>query len=220
MQISSAYLYGSGMSEGQVPTPVLPDNVIFDQGVFNMNRMKAGFSLDNVLTSQEKYSGIPYYQGDMPITQGGFAQEIQADDGTVFANLGTNNEGMQIVGQALQHIGTEDYDYSKDGCNYFFPIDFDTLRQEGYSKLCIDMDYSTQGIVNPTSAYRRIEVYLYYVSGNGLAPVGSQSFNLNDTPDFVQHTLELSPSYLDYVPAYLELVMTHGTYNIYKMWFE
>ena len=70
MQIEKAYLFARQISASG-PAP-LPDNVIFDNGMFNPNRMKTGFDLvNNTYLAQDVYSGISYSSGYLPIEQGG-----------------------------------------------------------------------------------------------------------------------------------------------------
>ena len=55
MIISSGYLFGRQISAGEIP---VLDNVIFDAGAFNMNRMESGFNFTQNIQRTPQEWGI------------------------------------------------------------------------------------------------------------------------------------------------------------------
>lgn len=232
--IQQTKCFGNTIRPGE-PGPVLPNNVIFDEGEFNMTRMKEGFSLDNVVTLQDAYRTyasreLPYSTGEsifitnfkMLIDYGG------ATDGTILVNTGTNNSRLVIENKRLKYVGTSDSNVNIDGFDCCLPVNFGTLVQEEYTRLYITLEYSTQGIVDPTSGERilkmcplsRVETHAQ-ISGSSMLDSQTPKLQLNDSSVFTEHTFYVEVvSKLSRAPAWIQLIMTHGTYLIKKMWFE
>lgn len=227
MTFSSAYLFAKQITAGGTPTPVLPTNVVFDNGVFNMERMKANFALDNVITALDMNPNATYSIGMVIIDNA--SDYIRDNNGEIFVNQGTDRCFLSLVNGCLVHVGTSDTNANADGCDYSFPINFDTLLLEGYTKFYVTLDYSTQGIVNPTAQTRRIGIDVRYtkVSGSNyvipsVCDTSNPRFTLNNTPTTTEHTFNVNfdETKLGEKPTFIQLLMTHGTYAIKKMWFE
>lgn len=206
------------------PTPILPNNVIFDQGVFNMTRMKPGFDLNNIITAKEINPRVNYASGGIIITSD-TNPYTQQDVGVTFVNQGTDENVLTIENQKLKHVGKENTNSNIDGCDYYFPINFGSANQEGYTKVLVDLEYSTEGIQNPTGNTRRIIFNAATTTQNyQIRNIAHRNYNftLNDTPTLTEHILEgdFSPLYVDSKITYFTIIMTHGTYLIKKIWFE
>lgn len=221
MIISSAYIFAKQIAGNEAPMPL---NVIYDSGAFNMQRMKTGFSLNNILTAQSVYSGISYNNGRIAIEMGGFTQYIQAADGKTFESIGTANSALLNTGKYLEHIGTSANDESIDGCAIYLPVEMDSLDEEGYSTIHVLFDWSTEGIVNPellntgeiaTIVKKTENDYQLNNIGGGLLSLGNTS-----TLTEYEFNERLGGSGLGWVPSYIEIRVTHGTYHIKKIWFE
>lgn len=227
MTFSSAYLYAKQITAGGTPTPVLPTNVVFDSGVFNMDRMKTNFALDNIITAKDINSRATYSSGNIIITMA--SDYIRDNNGETYVNQGTDECVLSLLNGCLVHVGTSDTNANADGCDYYFPINFDTLLNEGYTKFYVTLDYSTQGIVSPTAQTRKLGVNVRYTINNGgtygiqsVCDVSNPSFNLNDTATTTEHMVNVNfdETKLGEKPTFIQLLMTHGTYAIKKMWFE
>lgn len=219
MNISSAYIFAKQIKSA---TPQLPANVIYDSGQFNYQRMKQGFSLSNVLTAQSVYSGVSYSNGITAIT-GYFTQQIEAADGKTFESIGTSGSGIEETGQYLEHVGTSATDENVDGCAIFLPIEMSSLSEEGYSTLHILFDWSTEGIVDPSQlSYGLIEGYAKKTENNQLFDIGGGFLRLEKTSTLTEFefSVNLGGSGLNWIPTYIEIRVTHGTYHIKKIWFE
>lgn len=221
MTFSSAYLFARQITAGN---PSLPSNVIFDSGQFNSQRMKAGFSLNNILTAQSVYSDISYNNGRMAIEMGGFTQYIQAADGKTFESIGTANSTLLNTGQYLEHIGTSANDESIDGCAIYLPVEMDSLDEEGYSTIHVLLDWSTEGIVSPELLNTGEIATIVKKTENDykLNNIGGGVLSLGNTPTLTEYEFNesLGGSGLGWVPSYIEIRVTHGTYHIKKIWFE
>lgn len=219
MIISSAYIFAKQIKS---VTPQLPANVIYDSGQFNDQRMKQGFSLSNVLTAQSVYSGVSYSNGITAIT-GYFTQQIEAADGKTFESIGTSGSGIEETGQYLEHIGTSATDDDVDGCAIFLPVEMASLSEEGYSALHIFFDWSTEGIADPSQLNQGI-IYGFAkrTENNQLFDIGGGALNLQKTSTLTEFefSVNLGGSGLNWIPTYIEIRVTHGTYHIKKIWFE
>lgn len=219
MIISSAYIFAKQIKEA---TPQLPANVIYDSGQFNAQRMKQGFSLSNVLTAQSVYSGVSYSNGITAITSY-FTQQIGAADGKTFESIGTSGSGIEETGQYLEHIGTSATDENVDGCAIFLPVVMNSLSEEGYSTLHILFDWSTEGIADPSQLeYGIIYGFAKKTENNQLLDIGGGALRLEKTSALTEFEFaeSLGGSGLNWIPTYIEIRVTHGTYHIKKIWFE
>lgn len=237
MQIEKAYLFGRQISAGSSPTPVLDQNVIFDSGVFNMNRMQTGFSLNDVVSLQEVYRNPPYSR-ELAYTTGEnvFTSNIKilvdyggATDGSVLVNHGTDEPVLVVENNRLKHVGRSNANANVDGGDYLLPVNFGTMVEEGYSRLYVTLEYSTQGIENPTSGTREIKICPRYkketpsqIGAVSMLDISNPSFQLNDDATLTEHTfyVTIGSTKLSYAPFWIQLIMTHGTYLIKKIWFE
>lgn len=219
MNISSAYIFAKQIKGA---TPQLPENVIYDSGQFNAQRMKQGFSLSNVLTAQSVYSGVSYSNGILAI-EGYFTQYVEAADGKTFESIGTSGSGIEETGQYLEHIGTSATDENVDGCAIFLPVEMNSLSEEGYSTLHILFDWSTEGIADPSQLNQGI-IYGFAkkTENNQLFDIGGGALNLEKTSALTEFEFSesLGGSGLNWIPTYIEVRVTHGTYHIKKIWFE
>lgn len=219
MNISSAYIFAKQIKGA---TPQLPANVIYDSGRFNAQRMKQGFSLSNVLTAQSVYSGVSYSNGIRAI-EGYFTQYVEAADGKTFESIGTSGSGIEDTGQYLEHIGTSATDDDVDGCAIFLPVEMNSLREEGYSTLNILFDWSTDGITDPSQLNEGIlHAYAKKTENYQLFDIGGGAISLEKTSTLTEFefSVNLGGSGLNWVPTYIEIRVTHGTYHIKKIWFE
>lgn len=219
MNISSAYIFAKQIKGA---TPQLPANVIYDSGRFNTDRMKQGFSLNNILTAQSVYSGISYSDGISAIN-GYFTQQIEAEDGKTFESIGTSGSGIEETGQYLEHIGTSATDDNVDGCAIFLPVEMDSLSEEGYSTLHILFDWSTEGIADQSQLNQGI-IYGFAkkTENDQLFDIGGGALNLEKTSTLTEFefSVNLGGSGFNWTPTYIEIRVTHGTYHIKKIWFE
>lgn len=218
MILSSGYLFAEGISGG---TPPISGNVIFENGVWNANRMKAGFALEsNMYIVQNVYSGIPFSQGSMAITQGGFAQQIAADDGACFVNYGTDHNLLSVENGYIKHVG-QWLSSDRDGCEYFFPVNMQKMSVEGYSKMYVTLDYSQEGIPDPQAGQAGfLYLYLHYTSGNNLSTLGYNTFTCSGSPTLAEETHYITMDNDNGAPSYIRIAMSDGTYHIKKIWFE
>lgn len=217
MILSSAHIFGKTIKAG--PAPVL-NNIIFD-GEFNAARMKTGFELaNNLYIVQNIYPGIPFSQGSMAITQGGFAQQIAADDGACFVNYGTDQNLLSLEDGYLKHIGRW-LSSDRDGCEYFMPVNMQKMSVEGYSKLYVTLDYSQEGIPDPeVGQHGFLGLYLHYTSGGNLPTLGYDVFSCSGSPTLAEETHYITMDNDNGAPSYIRISMSDGTYHIKKIWFE
>lgn len=219
MNISSAYIFAKQIKGA---TPQLPANVIYDSGRFNDDRMKQGFSLNNILTAQSVYPGTSYSNGIRAIN-GYFTQQIEAADGKTFESIGTSGSGIEETGQYLEHIGTSATDDDVDGCAIFLPVEMNRLSEEGYSTLHILFDWSTEGIADPSQlVYGIIYGFAKKTENYQLFDIGGGAIRLEKTSTLTEFEFSenLGGSGLNWIPTYIEIRVTHGTYHIKKIWFE
>lgn len=206
----------------EAPTE-LPNNVIFDQGAFNTNRMKPGFSLNNILTVQSVYPGTVATEG-MAKIRNNFTSQIAADDGTTFVNYGTDENLLQKDFGYLEHFGRSNTNNNVDECDYVFPIRVGNLLQEGYTKLHIAVQRSAVGIESATSRSRYMTINVDTIEAdNTLSIKCYKQHNFGSNPSFsrlVDVTVDLNANGYDWKPDYLEILMDHGTYVINKIWFD
>lgn len=217
MIISSAHLFGKTIKAG--PAPVL-NNKIFD-GAFNANRMKPGFDLaNNLYIVQDIYPGIPFNQGSTAITQGGFSQQIAADDGACFVNYGTDHNLLTLENNYIKHIG-QSLSSSIDGCEYFLPVNMQKMSVEGFSRLYVTLDYSQEGIPDPQVGQAGfLYLYLCYTDGNMLKNLGYEYFTCSGSPTLAEETHYITMDNDNGAPSYIRIAMSDGTYHIKKIWFE
>lgn len=196
----------------------MQSNVIFENGQFNTQRMKAGFNLDNnILTAQSVYSTANYSNGIIAI-EGHFQSQIAAEDGCTFATLGTNSSYLINQDQYLYHAGDATIDDDNiDGCCYFIPINFEQLNIEDYDTINFKFDQDlAPAQVNRSS----FSGYIYETDGNNQLHTRGGGGERLETSGEYNLKQDLGGSGLNYVPIYVSFRLTHGTYHIKKIWFS
>lgn len=196
----------------------MQSNVIFENGQFNTQRMKAGFNLDNnILTAQSVYSTANYSNGIIVI-EGYFQSQIAAEDGCTFVTLGTNSSYLINQGQYLYHAGDAIIDDDNiDGCCYFIPINFEQLNIEDYDTINFKFDQDlAPAQVNRSS----FSGYIYETDGNNQLHTRGGGGERLETSGEYNLKQDLGGSGLNYVPTYVSFRLTHGTYHIKKIWFS
>ena len=218
MNISSAYIFGKQLKS---ITPPLQNDVIFDDGRFNANRMKQGFDFENnVAFIQDLYPGISFGDAQTAIANGAMYSVIQQDDGATLGNHGTDNNTISVVDNCITHIGLG-MQASANGVDYYLPVNMQSVLSEGYSKLCIKLGYSKEGITAGGSAGYML-MYLYGVNSNySLHYIGGDLFRMPEADVETEVTYNtLLDGGTSEIPRYLRLTMSSGTYHIKKIWFE
>lgn len=216
MNISSAYIFGKQLKS---ITPPLQNDVIFDDGRFNANRMKQGFDFENnVAFIQDLYPGISFGDGQSAIANGAMYEVIQSDNGETLANHGTNNDVIYIEDGSITHVETSMLS-SEAGVDYYFPVNMQPITTEGYETLNITYGYKKP---SQESGVGNLLVYLYGINSNySMAYIGGETIVLPNTYTEQENTTSIQlDGGLDKIPRYLRILMTSGTYHIKKIWFE
>lgn len=216
MIYSSAYIFGQQITAGGTP---IQSNIIFDAGVFNMERMKQGFDfVNNTYIAQDIYPSVAYSSGYLPIERGGFATQIAADDGACFVNIGTDRAYLTQGDGYLEHEGnyiTPDV----DGCDYYLPVVMQKFSEEGYTSFNVTLDYHYSPVQTGGSLFL---MQIFGVDGSNLQDMASGGGDCPSTPDFTERTFSMPVGTYseNFVPKYICIRMTSGTYRIKRMWFE
>lgn len=220
MIISSAYIFAKQIKAGTAP---LPMNVIYDSGRFNMARMKTGFALTNILTAQSVYPTANYSNGIIAIADY-FTDQVAADDGKTFVTIGTEQGYLTEEGSYLQHIGTDASNDNVDGCCYFFPIAMQQLDVEDYDTINFKFDWSTAGITDPSQmSFGIFDAFVYRTNeSNKLKTGGGGGQHLVKSETLTEYNVsfDLGGSGLTWTPTYVSTRLSHGTYQIKKIWFS
>ena len=200
------------------PTP----NIIFENGVFNSDRVPEGFNqLDNSVIPQPSagFSG-----GSTAIRSGGAATYLNTS--TILINTGSNGYDAGIIDGMICHIGNTN-DQELSGRGYYLPIVMQSLQDEGYTKIKISVGVSGYGIPGATPQNPSDGVLLFDIlkasGSSSLYSLNSIQINedngLAENPPMSTYTIDLS-GYQEYTPTYIYLGFVVGTSHIQKIQFE
>lgn len=214
MTFSSAYLYAKQI------TSVTPsqNNVVFDNGAFNANIMKSGFSWLN----NSWVATWPGFNSDnMAIRGGGASGHINTSE--ILIATGDNAVDANITNNMICHTG-ESTDPDSCGRGYYLPLDMQSLQTEGYTKLKFTAGNSAYGIPGATETFEGTsEILLLKSNGStGMSVLNNLTISeegLSDNPPQITYEIDLT-SYQEYVPTYLAILFYNGTTHISKIWFE
>lgn len=204
------------------PTP-LDSNIIFENGVFNPDRVPEGFDqLDNSVIPLPQQAG--YNAGTSYILKGAASQYVGTNK--ILIATGSNGYDAGIINGMICHTGNTN-DAELSGRGYFLPIVMQSLQDEGYTKLKIAVGISGYGIPGADPEHLSsgtFQVYLqstnsptysFILNGKDISKIN----DLAENPPIEIYEIDLS-GYQSYIPSYLFLGFMVGTSHIQKIQFE
>lgn len=219
MIISSAYVFGKQISAGQVP---VADNIIFENGAFNMNRMESGFDFTQNIQRTPQEWGI---STGMSAIEGGYMTPYYGT-GAIFAAYGTERtEDYFLEDGTITGIGR-----SRSGgpcsISYYLPVTMRTLREEGYTMMKAIVSGNAAGMPNAGpndygggANIGVLRMFETRMNSWGSADSGALGQGIEEEEE-KEITVDLSNSMdLDYAPAYIRLNSMGGTTRFKKIWF-
>lgn len=220
MTISSAYVFAKNIKAGVAP---LAQNVIFDDGQFNLNRMVSGFDFNTNIQSTPKEWGMA--TGQQAIEGGYMTQYIGTE--AILACYGTlQEEGYVIEEKAITGVGRSRTG-SECGICYYLPVNMQDLQTEGYSCMKVTVSGNAVGLPNagPNDRGGVANINVMYTPSAGYLSSISLGLNTNGGMGIEQETEEtatitFSAGDLDKVPTYIRLSCWGGTTRFKKIWFE
>lgn len=220
MIISSAYVFAKNIKAGVAP---LAQNVIFDGGRFNLNRMVSGFDLMENIQGTPKEWGIG--TGDAAI-QGGYLSQYFGTNAILAAYGTLQEDGYYIEQNAITGVGRS-RNGMECGIAYFLPISMQSLQREGYSSLHVTISGNAVGVPNASQndhgGWGMIRLF-YNPNPAQLSSIGI-GFTFNGGDGIEAETEETGSfsfsSYdLEQVPTYISITCRDGTTRFKKIWFE
>ncbi len=216
MTFSSAYLFAKQITVGEPP---IQSNIIFDSGVFNMERMQQGFDFVNNLTRCPAQMGVETARNAI---LGGYLHD-NIDDGSILAGYSVGSQEMILESDSFSHVG-ESVVTTEFGTVYFLPITMRTLSEEGYTKLKIISSGNAVGIPGalPITYGGSFIIGVCAANGAGLTRLNYATTNGGQgTETETEEATEIDlSSYGSYIPDYIEVFALNGTGRIKKIWFE
>lgn len=217
MQIEKAYLFARQITAGGTP---IQSNIIFDSGVFNMERMPQNFDFVNNVTRCPEQMGCE--TADQAI-RGGYLHD-NIDDGSILAGYSVGSQEFILESDSFSHVGESVYP-AEYGTVYFIPIVMRTLAEEGYTQFKITTSGNAVGVPGalPVTNGGGFDIAVCEANGVGLSMVGFDTSNSGgygtETETEHTNTIDLS-SYGSSKPDYIRIFGLNGTGRVKKIWFE
>lgn len=220
MNISSAYVFGKNIKAGAAP---LAQNVIFDDGKFNLNRMVSGFDLMGNIQSTPKEWGIS--TGDQAI-QGGYLSQYFGTNAILAAYGTLQEDGYSIEQNAITGVGRSRTG-NVCGIYYYLPISMQSLQTEGYSSLHVTISGNAAGLPNASQNDHGGRGMLRLFYNPNPAQLSALGMNFTSSGgDGIETETEETGSFsfssydLEQVPTYVSISCWGGTTRFKKIWFE